>query len=70
MKTYTITVIRVAGKCPSTGQFMDEASETLSIDADNEDQAFRLSQVKSKLSFRGQDRRTLVNGVEYFDPKH
>ena len=68
METFVVTVIRIAGKCPFTGQFMDNASETLFINADNEDQAYRLSQVESKLPFRGQDRSTLINGIEYFDP--
>lgn len=68
-KTYFVKVIREPGPEPITGNFYGRAEEDLEIEAPTITAAYRKSQILSTLCFRGQLRRTYINGTEYFDER-
>ena len=70
MHTFNVMVIREAGPDPMTSEFLSGDQEDLSIEAVNVEEAFRRSQVMSTLKFRGQIRRTFIDGEEYFDSRY
>ncbi|GAB3550957.1 hypothetical protein [Spirosoma fluminis] len=70
VKTYTIKVIRVAGHEPNTGKYFEYAEQEFAVDAASQRSAYELSHLVCEIPFRGQIRRTFINGEEYFDEKY
>lgn len=67
---FEVLVIREAGADPLTGTYLEEARETLKITASDRQEALKKSLFLSKLSFRGQMRRTFIDGQEHFDERY
>ncbi len=68
MKTFNIKVVREAGTGP-LGDYLEAASEEFQVEAKNEQEAYKQSMLLCSLKFRGQLRRTFINGVEHFDAR-
>ncbi|GAB3688526.1 hypothetical protein GCM10027592_03570 [Spirosoma flavus] len=69
IKTYKVRVVREPGENPLTGEFSAFDEQSFDVEATNVQTAYSLSQLVCTLHFRGQLRRTFINGEEYFD-KH
>ncbi|GAA4416294.1 hypothetical protein GCM10023187_47600 [Nibrella viscosa] len=69
IKTYSVVVIREPGPDPLTGEVIGYADEQLTIDATSRQAAYELAQVFATLTFRGQQRRTFIDGKEHFDER-
>jgi hypothetical protein len=69
MDTYLIKVVREASNDPITGIFLKGEEETLTISATSEHEAYKQSLKKSNILFKGQMRKTFINGNEYFNPR-
>ncbi len=64
MEKYHIKVVRVAG---GLLEWLPFATEEFTVEARDKQEAFIKSQLLSTLKFRGQERRTYVNGELYLD---
>lgn len=64
---FEVTVIREAGLDPMTGTYLGQARETLKIYATNRQEVYKKSLFLTKIPFRGQLRRTLIDGQEHLD---
>lgn len=69
-KTYRIKVVREPGNDPITGTFYERAEQEFDVEAPTPLAAFIRSQIKDTIIFRGQLRRTFINGEEYFDERY
>ncbi|GAB2546668.1 hypothetical protein [Spirosoma aerophilum] len=67
LKTYLIKVVREAGKEPLSGAFYEYTEQEFEVDASSMKSAYQLSYLVCDIPFRGQIRRTLINGEEYFN---
>jgi len=69
MATYYVKVMRIQGALPA-------AEELLAIEAESRDRAYKLSLIKSTLTFKGQERKTFIKAegegdfTEYRDPRY
>jgi hypothetical protein len=70
MENFLIKIVREPGPSGVGSEWMPYGEEYITVKAENEDKAFRLSHMHSKLPFRGQLRRTFINGIEYSDPRY
>jgi hypothetical protein len=66
MNTYHIDLIAEAGPCPITGKPLPELTEVVTIEAQDLDTAYRLTQVAMTIKPRGQHLRFFHNDVELF----
>lgn len=69
MTNYYIKIIRESGKDPLTNENYCEESQELEIIADNVEEAIKESYKYCTIVFRGQIRRTLVNGEDFYNEK-
>jgi hypothetical protein len=67
VRTYTVVLMREAGKDPLTGIWLDYAEDHLTIYAPDKQRAYQIGSLVSDLSFRGQIKRVIIDGTEYFD---
>lgn len=63
IKTYQVKIVREPGDEPITGQFYEYAEEELEDDATSKLNAFKISQLVCSIPFRGQIRRTFIDGL-------
>lgn len=68
MKTYNVLVIREEGLEPMSGVLLSKATEQLQIEAVSTNDAYKQSLTRSTITFRGQTRRTIIDGTEYLLP--
>lgn len=66
IKVFLVKVVREPGHDPVTGIFYNYAEQDLIIEATNKKSALIISQLISTLTFKGQLRRTFIDGEEYF----
>lgn len=69
-EVFKVRVVREEGPSPVTGEVYPYEEEELKIEATSPQMAFEISMMISKIKFRGQLRRTFINGEEYFDERH
>ena len=69
-KTYYIKVVRESGENPLTGQYMNYGEQSFEVDAISIKAAYSLSHLICTLPFKGQLRRTFIDGEEYFDERY
>lgn len=69
VKSYKVLVVRESGKDPITGVYYEETEELLDIDATSPQSALSVSYILCTIPFRGQARRTYIDGKEYFSDK-
>ncbi|GAA4448735.1 hypothetical protein GCM10023189_07030 [Nibrella saemangeumensis] len=70
IKTYKIIIVREAGPDPVTGEVLGYAEEHITVDATSRQAAYELAQMLDTLKFRGQVRRTIIDGEEHFDERY
>lgn len=70
MKTYTVELNAKSGKCPLTGRMLPALSETLSISADNEQNAMMQAFARMTIRPMGQEIVVMIDGNEYRDARH
>lgn len=68
--TYNVRVVREASADPIAGQVYDYAEQSFIIGAESPQLAHRLANRLCTLTFRGQIRRTFINGEEHFDESY
>ena len=68
--SFRVKVVREPGNDPITGFFYDLEEQEFEIEALNKLEAYNKSLQTDTISFRGQLRRTFIDGEEYFDPRH
>lgn len=68
--TYKVKIIREPSNDPITGLFYEYAEQEFEIKAPNLFAAYVKSQRIDTIVFRGQLRRTFINGAEYFDERY
>jgi hypothetical protein len=66
LKTYRVTIVRESGLEPLSGEYLQRLEETFDVQASTKEEVFRKSQFITSLKFRGQLRRTFIDGKEYF----
>lgn len=69
VKSYKVLVIREGGDDPITGEYYEETEEFLEIDATSPQSALSISYALCTIPFRGQVRRTYIDGQECFSDK-
>lgn len=67
LEKYFVKVIRELGTDPVTGEFVDRAEQNFEITAISTQEAYRKSHFLTSIQFKGQLRRTFINGSEYFN---
>lgn len=67
VKTYRVKIVREAGSGPVSGQFYNYAEQEMDIDATTPKNAYQVSLLACEIPFRGQIRRTFIDGEEYFN---
>jgi hypothetical protein len=70
VRTYHVKVVREAGPNPITGECWPYEEQEMNIDAISRQAAFVISELMHTLTFRGQLRRTFIDGEEYFDERY
>ncbi len=70
IKTYSVKVVREPGNEPITSIFYEYAEQEFEVEATSFQSAFQLSQLLCNIKFRGQVRRTFIDGREYFDERY
>lgn len=67
VKTYLIKVVREPGNEPINGVFYDHVEQEFEVNATSLLSAYKVSHLICDIPFRGQMRRTFIDGEEYFD---
>ncbi|GAB3719636.1 hypothetical protein GCM10027592_63210 [Spirosoma flavus] len=62
METYSVQIVRKAGKNPITGEVITEESETLPIEAASVEDAYRWGNILHTLPMRGAEVEVYING--------
>ncbi|GAB3710155.1 hypothetical protein GCM10027592_46890 [Spirosoma flavus] len=70
INTYQVKVVREPGYDPSASVFYDYAEQEFEVEATSILAAYLKSEKESTLPFRGQLRKTFINGKEYFDERY
>ncbi len=69
-KAYNVKIVREPGKDPLTGIYYEKEEQSFIIEAPNLLAAYLKSQKADTIVFRGQLRRTYIDGKEYFDERY
>lgn len=69
VKTYCVKVVREAGIEPISGQFYGYSEQEINIEATSPKNAYQVSHLVCDIPFRGQVRRTFIDGAEYLDER-
>ncbi len=70
VKTYLVKVVREPGNEPISGMFYDCDEQEFEVDTTSLLSAYQLSHLVCDIPFRGQMRRTFIDGEEYFDKRY
>lgn len=70
IQTYKVKLVREGGNEPISGLFYSYAEQEFEVDATSRSNAYKLSHLLCEIQFRGQTRRTFINGEEYFNERY